>query len=172
MSRKHDTDLAVSVADLLPHPGSTKRVEREALLDGLAVSGSRVPDGAKTVVDVEVQAVNDGIVVVGTVRAPWAGECRRCLKAAGGEVSAEVHEIYERDPVEGETRKLRDATVDLTDLARDAVLLELPIAPLCEDDCAGLCPTCGVDRNETACECAATETDPRWAALSDLRFED
>jgi uncharacterized protein len=165
-------DLAVSVADLLPHPGSTKRVERQALLDGLAVSGSSVPAGELTTVDVELQALNDGIVVVGTVRAPWTGECRRCLKAAGGEVVAAVQEIYERDPVEGETRRLRDATVDLSEMARDAVLLELPIAPLCEDDCAGLCPTCGVDRNETDCDCAATEADPRWAALADLRFED
>ena len=172
MSKRHDADLVVSVADLLPHPGKTKRFERDALLDDLAVSSSRVPAGAMTSVDVELQAVNDGIVVVGTVRAPWTGECRRCLKAAGGEVVAEVQEIYERDPVEGETRQLRDATVDLTEMARDAVLLELPIAPLCEDDCAGLCPTCGVDRNETACDCAATETDPRWAALSDLRFDD
>ncbi len=172
MTKHHTAQLAVSVADLLPHPGKTKRVEREALLDGLAVSGSRVPDGATTSVDVELQAVNDGIVAVGTVRAPWVGECRRCLEPAGGEVAAEVHEVYERDPVEGETRQLRDATVDLTDLARDAVLLELPIAPLCDDDCAGLCPTCGIDRNQRDCGCAAEESDPRWAALSDLRFED
>jgi uncharacterized protein len=172
MTRHHTADLAVSVADLLPHPGKTKRVECEALLDGLAVSGSRVPDGATTVVDVELQAVNDGIVAVGEVRAHWVGECRRCLKAAGGEIVADVHEIYERDPVDGETRQLRDATVDLTEMARDAVLLELPVAPLCDDDCAGLCPTCGVDRNEGECGCAADEPDPRWAALADLRFED
>ena len=172
MAKRHDADLAVSVADLLPHPGKTKRIEREALLDDLAVSSSRVPAGAKTSIDVELQAVNDGIVVVGTVRAPWTGECRRCLKQAGGEVVSDVQEVYERDPVEGETRKLGNGVVDLTDMARDAVLLELPVAPLCEDDCAGLCPTCGVDRNETDCDCAAAETDPRWAALSDLRFED
>src|SRR5207253_1947032 len=117
---RHTADLAVSVADLLPHPGSRKRVERQALLDGLAVSGSRVPDGGMTSVDLELQAVNDGIVALGTVRAPWVGECRRCLQPAGGEVTAEVHEIYERNPVEGETRQLRDATVDLTEMVRDA----------------------------------------------------
>lgn len=166
------SDLAVSVADLLPHPGTTKRFAADAVLDGLAVSGSGVPPGASTTVDVELQALNDGIVVVGEVRAPWTGECRRCLKAAGGEVAAHVEEVYERDPVEGETRLLRDATVDLTELVRDAVLLELPVAPLCDDDCAGLCPTCGIDRNEGECGCAAEETDPRWAALADLRFDD
>jgi uncharacterized protein len=165
-------DLAVSVADLLPHPGQTKRVQRDSVLDDLAVSGSRVPEGAPVRLDLELQAVNDGIVVVGDVRADWEGECRRCLQPAGGEVVAHVQEIYERDPVEGETRRLGDGIVDLTELARDAVLLELPLAPLCTDDCAGICPSCGIDRNQGDCDCQAEETDPRWAALSDLRFDD
>lgn len=170
--RSTANDLKVSVADLLPHPGKTKRVERDAILEGLAVSGSSVPPGEPVHIDVELQAVNDGIVAVGTVRASWTGECRRCLEAAGGEIATDVQEIFERDPVEGETRPLRDATVDLTDMARDAVLLELPIAALCEDDCAGLCPTCGIDRNESSCDCAASEPDPRWAALEDLTFDE
>ena len=172
MTPNRTADLAVSVADLLHHAGSTKPFEAETILDGLAVSGSAVPPGERVQVAVELQAVNDAIVVVGTVRTVWTGACRRCLKGAGGEIVAEVQEIYERDPVEGETRLLRETTIDLAEMARDAVLLELPNAPLCEDDCAGLCPTCGVDRNETACDCAEAEPDPRWSALSDLRFED
>jgi uncharacterized protein len=171
MSVRRATDLVVSVADLLPHPGKTKRVDRDVILDELAISSSRVPDGAPVSLALELQSVNDAIVAVGEVRAPWTGECRRCLKPTGGEVVAQVHEIYERDPVEGETRQLGDALVDLTDLARDAVLLELPLAPLCLEDCAGLCPTCGVDRNTTSCDCATEVRDPRWAALDDLRFD-
>jgi len=163
--------IAVSVADLLPHPGQVKRVERDALLDGLAVSASRVPDGVPVRLDLELQAVNDAIVAVGTVRTSWEGECRRCLRLTGGELVGAVQEIYERDPVEGETRQLEDATIDLTDLARDVVLLELPLAPLCDDDCAGLCATCGVNRNETTCDCVTEVRDPRWAALDDLKFD-
>jgi uncharacterized protein len=170
---KHRTaDLVVPVADLLPHPGSTKRVERTAVLEDLAVSGSRVPDGEPVRVDVELQAVNDGIVAVGEVRVPWAGECRRCLRPLRGEVVAAVQEIYERDPVDGETRLLEDVVVDLTEMTRDAVLLELPLVPLCHDDCAGLCPVCGVNRNDTTCTCVVETKDPRWAALDDLRLED
>ena len=172
MTKHRTAELVVSVADLLPHPGTKKRVQREAILDGLAVTASRVPAASAVRLDVELQAVNDGIVAVGQVRSDWEGECRRCLTLAGGEVIADVQEIYERYPVDGETRPLGDGIVDLTELARDAVLLELPIAPLCADDCAGICPTCGVDRNEIDCDCQASETDPRWAPLSELRFED
>ena len=166
-------DLVVNVADLLPHPGSTRHVEREALVDGLAISASSVPAGEPVTVDVDLQAVNDAIVVKGHVRAPWAGECRRCLRPARGTADAEVHEIYERDPVEGETRKLEDVIVDLTELARDSVLLELPLAPLCKDDCAGLCAVCGADKNAAEdCGCVTEVRDERWAALDDLRFDD
>jgi uncharacterized protein len=167
--RQRTTELVVSVVDLLPHPGAKKSVVRDAVLDGLAISSSRVPDGASVHLEVELQAVNDGIVAVGVVTAPWAGECRRCLKAARGEARAEVQEIFERHPVEGETRQLDGVEVDLTEVARDAVLLELPLAPLCRDDCAGLCPTCGVDLNESGCDCVVEVKDPRWAALDQLR---
>ena len=172
MAKHRTAELVVSVADLLPHPGATKRIEREAVLDPLAVSGSAVPADAPLRVEVELQAVNDGIVAVGTVRAPWAGECRRCLRLATGEVVGEVREVFEREPVEGETRLLDGVEVDLTDVARDAVLLELPLAPLCRDDCAGLCPQCGADRNETACDCVSDTKDPRWAALEQITFDE
>ncbi|HVM51603.1 MAG TPA: DUF177 domain-containing protein [Acidimicrobiales bacterium] len=171
MTDRH-RDLQLTVADLLRHPGANRSVTREAVLDGLAVTGSRVPDGAPVRLELELQAVNDGIVATGTVRAPWRGECRRCLKEAAGEVAGTVQEIFERDPVEGETRRLRDATIDLTEVARDAVLLELPIAPLCRDDCAGLCPTCGADRNEADCGCEPDTVDPRWAALEQITFDE
>lgn len=166
-------DLVVNVADLLPHPGSTRHVDREALLDGLVISSSRVPAGEAVSLDVDLQAVNDGIVVKGHVRAPWEGECRRCLKTACGAVDAEVQEIYERKPVEGETRLLEDVIVDLTELARDSVLLELPLAPLCKADCRGLCPSCGADKNDAVdCGCVLAVRDERWAALDDLKFDE
>jgi uncharacterized protein len=166
------TELVVSVADLLPHPGATKRVQREAVLDALSVSASAVPPDAPVRVDVELQAVNDGIVAVGSVRAPWSGECRRCLQPASGEVVGEVNEIFEREPVEGETRLLSGVEVDLTEVARDAVLLELPLAPLCRADCAGLCPQCGADLNESGCDCVPDTKDPRWAALEQITFDE
>jgi uncharacterized protein len=169
--KRHAADLVASVADLLKHPGSTKRLERETVLDDLGISASRVPAGEPVLVDVELQSVNDGIVAVGTVRTSWEGECRRCLKPARGEVAAAVQEVYERDPVEGETRALDGAEVDLSELARDAVLLELPLAPLCRDDCAGLCPQCGADLNESGCDCVVETKDPRWAALEQVRFD-
>ncbi|MEI6710017.1 MAG: DUF177 domain-containing protein, partial [Actinomycetota bacterium] len=60
--------------------------------------------------------------------------------------------------------------IDLAPMVHDAVFLDLPLAPLCSSNCKGLCPYCGIDRNEATCECQG-DTDPRWATLDTLRFD-
>src|ERR1019366_4673434 len=57
----------------------------------------------------------------------------------------------------------------LEDVLREQVLLSLPVRTLCKPDCKGLCPHCGENRNQKECTCAERETDPKWAALGDLR---
>ena len=61
--------------------------------------------------------------------------------------------------------------VDLAPLVHDAILLDLPLAPLCREDCRGLCPHCGIDRNDASCDCQVP-INPRWATLDELRFTD
>ena len=72
--------------------------------------------------------------------APWTGECRRCLGDAHGIARAEVREIFEARPTEGETYPLTGDHIDLEPLVRDAVLLSLPLAPLCSEGCLGPAP--------------------------------
>lgn len=164
--------LTVGVADLLRRTGGSRHEHLETVLDGLAVTGSRVPDGAPVTVDVGLDAINEGVVVKGTVTAPWTGECRRCLTAVERRLSVPVLEVYEEHPTEGETRPLHHDHLDLEPLVRETVLLELPMAPLCRSDCAGLCPECGADRNVEDCGHALAVHDDRWAALDRITFDD
>ena len=163
--------LTVGVADLLRRPGQWREESLEALVDGLRVTGSEVPEGAPVHLDLRLESVNEGVVVKGTTAAPWVGECRRCLRPVEATLSAPILEVFEISATEGETRSLLGTSIDLEPVAREAVLLELPLAPLCRDDCAGLCPQCGTDRNLTDCACPTDDVDPRWAGLNDLRFE-
>jgi uncharacterized protein len=158
----------VGVADLLHQPGARKREHVEGDLGDLAVTGSRLLPGSPVVIDVTLESVHEGILASGTLRAEWAGECRRCLNPATGELETDFRELFEERPIEGEGYPLSHEQVDLEPLARETVLLELPQAPLCKDDCLGLCARCGADLNEGPCDCGP-EPDPRWAALDALR---
>lgn len=171
-SRGAHPDLLVDVGDLLRRPGVARRLEREVVVEDLATTGARVPVGEAVALHLRLEAVNEGIVVTGSIEARWEAECSRCLEPVEGAVHLEVHELYERHPVEGETYPLVDDTVDLEPLVRDAVLVELPLLPLCADACLGLCPVCGIDRNVETCTCASAARNERWAALDQLRFPD
>ena len=170
-------ELTVLVADLLRHPGSRRTEQISVVLPGLAISSARVPDDAPIEVDVVVESLSSSIVVAGTVAAPWTGACRRCLGDAAGVAVADVREIFEGRPTEGETYPLAGDHIDLEPMVRDAVLLSLPLAPLCTEDCRGPAPddlpvVTAADAPEPADGVELTPpADPRWSALDDLRFE-
>ena len=164
------TTLRIPLAAALRHPGNARPVVVAAELDGLSGIAAEVAAGSPVAVDLMLERVPEGIVVRGTLTAAWNAACSRCLEPVAGEISVHVDELFETHPLEGETYKLDEDVIDLEPMVRDALLLELPLAPLCADDCAGLCATCGVNRNVTHCECATQEIDPRWAALRSLEL--
>ena len=172
-NRSGTRPFIVPAAKLRRVAGTFRRELRQAPIDDLATMGSAVPDGAEVSVEVTLSSYPGGVMASGTVAAPWTGECRRCGGPVGGEVRSEVRERYVAESeadVDDEAYPLADDELDLEPLARDAVLLELPLAPLCAPDCLGLCPQCGINRNVEACTCEQP-VDPRWSALDALRDE-
>jgi uncharacterized protein len=164
------TPLRIPLAAALRHPGNARPVVAAVELDGLSGVAAGVAAGAPVAVDLLLERVPEGIVVRGTLSAMWSAACSRCLEPVTGEISVHVDELFELVPLECETYKLDEDTIDLEPLVRDALLLELPLAPLCDTGCEGLCATCGANRNLTRCECVTTEIDPRWAALRSLEL--
>jgi uncharacterized protein len=167
----------IGVAELLRRPGSRRDVHVVAPLPSLAMSSSRVPEHAEISVDVVLESIADGVLTVtGVVRAPWTGECRRCLQPVEGTMEASVRELYAREPLDEETYPLDGDHVDLGAMAHDAVLLNLPLAPLCRPDCSGPDPDAyPVEAESDEAGGGDTPTaprDPRWAALDELRFGD
>ena len=165
--------LRVGIADLRRRPGTRRRVTEAVPLDDLAVSTAAVPSGSPVEVDLELETLSDGLVATGTIGAPWVGDCRRCLRPVEGRAEVEVREIFQPRPTEGETYPLGEDIVDLEPMVRDAVLLALPLAPLCAEDCRGPAPEqfpTGI-ADEGSGVPPAPPVDPRWAALSGLDFE-
>lgn len=83
--------------------------------------------------------------------------------------AAEAKELHEEDL---EVAVYDGDSVDLDEIVREQILLALPARQLCRDDCRGLCPSCARNLNAESCDCARQETDPRWAALADLKQSD
>jgi uncharacterized protein len=169
------SEFTAHVGDLRRHLGTRKEVRREGVVTGLTVVDARVPQNAEVSIDAVIESIPDGVVVTGEVTAPWEGICRRCLKEVSGELTADVREIFETNPTDdGETWPLTGDQVDLQDLVRETVLLSLPLAPLCADDCLGPAP----DRFPPVLPEAAEEApdeeprDPRWAKLDALRLDE
>jgi uncharacterized protein len=123
--------------------------------------------------ELRVESFSGGLRVRGRVQAPWHGICRRCSTPVLGLSIVEVNErfVNDRAPDDDEAYEIENDFVDLAPMVHDAIFLDLPLAPLCREDCLGLCPYCGVDRNDESCDCQSP-VDPRWATLDELRFID
>jgi len=157
------TGLRIDVADLLAHAGSRRAVDLAAELEGLSGSAVRIRGPVALALDLE--RIPEGIIVRGDLGCSWAAECSTCLTDVHRDLVVHVDELFEADPVDGETYPIDGHEIDLELLARDAVLLELPLAPRCEAPCRA-------DAAEVlaADEPSLTVTDPRWAALSELEM--
>lgn len=160
--------FVVDVGRLGRASGNRRRVQVSGPLHDLRVTGSEVPDGADVVVDVTLEAIGGGMAVDGTVTAPWEGVCRRCAGRATGVFRLHVRELYMPGGDGEDAYPMAADAVDLALAAHDAVVLELPPAPLCRADCLGLCPECGADRNVAPCG-GHQQRDERWAGLDVLR---
>lgn len=138
--------------------------------------------------DITVSNTGDALLVVGCVEGVARTACARCLEGFELELTGEIEGYYliceESLPPEGmdsdEFELLpKDNVIDLSPMIKAALLLELPLIPLCDPDCKGLCPLCGQDRNIEACSCrldavseeADGEASP-FAVLKDFPFED
>lgn len=115
--------------------------------------------------------------VRGAVEAELVLECRRCLVDVREEVAVELDLLYtpavdkEGDEEQVYLLETEAGVLDLTPAVREQLLLEVPPFPVCREDCRGLCPKCGIDRNEASCDCTLVEPDPRWDALRELKEE-
>jgi uncharacterized protein len=158
------SDLRIDVADLLARSGSRRPLVREATMAGLGVSAARVVEPIH--LDLMLERVPDGVVARGAITAHWSGECSVCLGDLSDDLGVAVSELFETHWVDGETYPLLGHEIDVEQLVRDAVLLELPLAPTCASTGAEPCQP--VDVNGDTDD--GPPVDPRWSALSELEL--
>ncbi len=112
---------------------------------------------------------SEGILVQGVLESSVEGECRRCLSAMSVPITLHIQELFALGPGKSEFFIDDAAVMDLTPLLREEVIINIPLAPLCRPDCAGLCPQCGHNLNLGPCDCLPDDIDPRFAVLTQLK---
>lgn len=176
MTTDASAPFVVDVRALIGKPGAYERLSlTEAAGPGVRTEIVTVPEGAEVHLDLMLESVREGILVTGRARTAGEAECSRCLDPVTVDLVADLQELYAWSAQEAEVDELGDRgphldgeLLDLRPAIRDDLILEMPIAPLCDDDCPGLCPQCGEKLADDPGH-AHESTDPRWAALSALK---
>jgi uncharacterized protein len=178
--------LVFDLRSLSRQAGSSRTETRIAPAPAdLRLELASVPEGSDVELDLKFEAVSEGVLVTGSATAPVAGECARCLGPVTSTVTVTFTELYryvedrpraahrEPEPVAAQDEEERFLDGDLLNLEpafRDAVVLALPMSPLCREDCPGLCAECGVPLAEAGPgHHHEDQPDPRWAGLTKLQ---
>ena len=119
--------------------------------------------------------------VEGTIFADVEIDCSRCLQPTESSLEIPFKAVFvtpenyteaKEAELGGEDLEVSifdGDEIDLTELVREQILLNLPIQVFCREDCQGLCPKCGANQNLIDCKCKESEIDPRWASLKNLK---
>lgn len=144
-----------------------------------------VPEDQAIHIGMKLESVSEGVLVSAQVSTVAEGECIRCLDPVEVPIARNFQELYRYAPEKAHTKAQRKAAevfddvdeeesvmdgelINLENPVRDAIVLALPINPLCAEDCPGLCPRCGVKWTLLEAEHRHDVKDPRWAGLSDF----
>jgi len=163
--------------DLSQFRGSTDHVERRFTPDSLPFPDEdfRLRGPVEFAADIRKDA--DKVRLVGRVQATLEADCSRCLEPFPIAVDAPFDLLFlpaaantgagDREVEDDDlgVSFYRNDVIDLRDVLREQFYLALPMKPLCQEDCRGLCPVCGVNRNRETCACNTSWVDPRMDAL-------
>ena len=182
MSKKDSQEFKLSLHELPRRSGEYRDYHLQISLErSFGLEMIAIPAGTEIDLTVTATSVDEGVLMRGRVRSHAVGECSRCLDQVELEIDQSFDELYEYESKAAalsdedvETDQILIVVEDHVDLeipVRDAVVLALPVNPLCEPDCLGLCSICGVAYRELDPDHGHEERDPRWGALADLARE-
>ena len=141
----------------------------------------RTSGHAELVEEHEGRRVIPDIRVVGNLATRIAVKCARCLEPVASDLKSSFDLLYRPRGIEGRgpESSISEAETEISfysgegllleDVLKEQVLLAVPLKALCREDCKGLCPGCGINRNRERCKCAPETRDERWAALGKIR---
>ena len=146
--------------------------------DSIGIPLLEIPKGEKLDISFRAESVDDGVLITGSISSIAKGECGRCLDPLAVEIDQKFQELFlyqsrvsENPDDDDELFTLDGDIADIEIPIRDAVILSMPINPLCADDCEGLCAGCGEKWRDLPDEHSHEAVDPRWTGLAGWKPE-
>jgi len=160
--------LQIPVKELIQKPGTMKEVQIVHELEhALGTETIAVPKRREISLDIRLESVHEGILVTVSGDTLADSECSRCLEPMQEDVEIELQELFHYQPQEEDDFAIVQDRVDLEQALIDAVVPNLPLKPLCSENCPGLCADCG-ERADVGTHNHEKPIDPRFGALKDF----
>lgn len=179
MNSKAQSPFRVSLHELPRRAGEMREYVRDIVFtEGIGIPLLQIPPAQPIHLEFKAESVDDGVLISGTVQSRATGECGRCLEKIDMDIDQRFQELFlyssraSENPEDDDEIFLLDGDVaDLEIPIRDAVILSMPIHPLCSDDCEGLCAVCGEKWLDLPDDHAHEALDPRWTGLEGWKSE-
>ncbi len=163
-------ELKIAVHDLMHKPGSMReKVIEHTVLERLGNYAIGIEAGEVLEIDLRLESVHEGILATGEAFGRASGECGRCLDPIESDVEVDFQELFAYSGTSEDDFVVENEQIDLDQVIRDAVVLSLPLQPVCQQDCEGLCITCGAKLSDDPQHAHEAALDPRWIGLQQLK---
>lgn len=174
MNSKNQSPFKVNLHELPRRAGEMKEYSLQfPAPDNIGVPLLQIPVGSNISVSFRAESVDDGVLITGAVVSNALGECGRCLDKIEMPIDQRFQELFlyasrrSENPEEDDELFVLDGDIaDLEVPVRDAVILSMPLNPLCDDECEGLCSQCGEKWRDLPENHGHEVVDPRWTGLA------
>ena len=165
--------MKINIASVLRNDGASKAFSGNVELGKLDYMGSTLNFSKPVEITGKVYNIGGALEISATVAGEYETECSRCGQPVVGKLSAELFESIDSDltDLDEECITVSGNVIDISGSIDACIFEELPMQPLCMEECKGLCPVCGIDLNKNECNCETKVYDPRFAIFRNLSKE-
>ena len=167
--------MQINVSEILSTSGKSQSFQVEPGFNTVPYSGNEYPVSEKESFTVTVENIGKKkIHVAGNSKISLLIPCDRCLSEVSVEFPIEIDVVIDRNTEDDDEKEwnelilLEGSMLEIDMLVYDEIATHFPMKVLCKEDCKGICPVCGCNRNETACDCDQSVPDPRMSAIRDI----
>lgn len=161
--------MKITVEDIKEDIGDFKKISFEQEIEDIEFQGRDIRLVKPAEMEFQVFNTDDSFLVTGSIELESNVACSRCLERFTLPITIQIEEEVDKEEVELIDNQ---AMIDITKEIDDNIILSVPMQPVCDEDCAGLCPSCGQNLNKADCDCFMHTVDPRLAKLEKLLDED